>query len=122
MNGTLVRMARPLRSTIASQAKEVILSHKTQIGMLALCVGAGAMALSVALAPAPAGACSILPAPVDISLKEVRHISGPAADDGSLDVRLDEEYAHWPDQAILTQDGSLMLDDSDDESFRVEVR
>ena len=122
MNGTFVPMARFLRYNMASQAKEVMLSKTTTIGMFALCAGAGPMALSVALAPAPAGACSVFPAPVDISLMEVRHISGPAADDGSLDVRLDEEYASWPDQAILTQDGSLMLDDYDDESFRVEVR
>ena len=61
MNSTSVPMARFLRYNMASQAKEVMLSKTTTIGMFALCAGAGAMALSVALAPAPAGACSVFP-------------------------------------------------------------
>ena len=99
-----------------------MLNKKTRIGMSALCLIMGVCALPVALTPTPAGACSVFPAPVDISLMEVRHISGPAAEDGTLESRLDAEYAAWPESAVMSNHGSLMLADYTDESFRVEVR
>ena len=99
-----------------------MLNKKTTVGVVALCLCFGGGTLSFLLTPVPAGACSVMPAPVDISLTEVRHISGPAQADGTLDARLDEEYASWPEVALMRNDGVLMLEDYTDESFRVEVR
>ena len=98
-----------------------MLNKKTKMGVVALGVCLGAGTLSVALTPSPAGACSVMTVPVDMSLVEVRHISGPAAEDETLETLLDEVYNAWPAEAMVSEEGVLTLPDETDDSFRVEV-